>query len=292
LSNVTATNGQWPNLFVVGAPKAGTTSLWLYLDGHPEIWMSRVKEPHFFCGLWYDEDAYLRLFAPGAAFRLRGEASPTYLANTGVAEAIKRVSPRARIVIMLRDPVERAYSKYLQQANRGIESRPFSIAAMEQIESPQRPDGRPSSYVGSSLYADAVSSYLTAFPGQVHVIMFEEFASDTRSQVRKVFEFLDVDADVAEHVDATATNAFSLPRSGLGEFVQHSRWIRTTGRRVVPRRLHALAQRLLLKRSHKPPLEPEVDALLTDYFAPDVERLRAVLGRDLPWPRFAPKAVR
>src|SRR5437763_505157 len=111
-------DARWPNLFVVGAPKAGTTSLWLYLDRHPDIWMAPVKEPQFFSGLWYDQDSYLRLFAPGARFKLRGEASPSYLAKAGVAEASKRVSPDARIVIMLRDPVERAYSKYPQEANR------------------------------------------------------------------------------------------------------------------------------------------------------------------------------
>jgi sulfotransferase family protein len=283
-------NAPWPNLFVVGAPKAGTTSLWLYLDRHPEIWMAPVKEPQFFSGVWYDEDSYLRLFAPGARFKLRGEASPSYLANAGVAEAIKRVSPDARIVIMLRDPVERAYSKYSQEANRGVETRPFSIAVEEQIEEPA-PDGRPSAYVGSSFYADAVSRYLQVFPARVHVIVSEEFARDTRSEVRKVFEFLGVDAGLADRLDMTVSNAFSLPRSGLGEFVQHSRRIRTTGRRVIPRALYPLAQRLLLKRSHKPPMEPEVEALLTAYFAPDVERLRAVLGRDLPWARFVREAV-
>src|SRR5918999_4531871 len=111
--------GPWPNLFVVGAARAATTSLWRYLDEHHDIWMALVKEPNFFSGVpavlaptVHDEASYLRLFAPGAACKLRGEASTSYLWHEGVPAAIKRASPEARIVISLRDPVERAYSAY------------------------------------------------------------------------------------------------------------------------------------------------------------------------------------
>jgi hypothetical protein len=284
------TDARWPNLFVVGAPKAGTTSLWQHLDRHPDIWMAPVKEPQYFSGVWYDEPSYLRLFEPGMRFGLRGEASPTYLAAPGVAERIKHASPDARIVIMLRDPVDRAYSKYSQEANRAAETRSFAAAVEEQIREPA-PDGRPSAYVGSSLYADAVARYLGTFGSQVHVIVFEEFARDTRAEVRKLFAFLDVDPDVADRLDVTATNTFAVPRSSVGEFVQHSRRIRTTARRVTPRRVYSLGRRLLLKSAHKPPLDSEVDARLTEYFRPDVERLQGVLGRELPWRRFTRDAA-
>ena len=81
MTGVSVTSEVWPNLFVVGAAKAGTTSLWRYLDEHPEIWMAPVKEPNFFSGVRHplnpdvvDEASYLRLFAPGARGELRGEA--------------------------------------------------------------------------------------------------------------------------------------------------------------------------------------------------------------------------
>jgi hypothetical protein len=279
------TDGEWPNLFVVGAPRAGTTSLWHYLDGHPEIWMAPVKEPQFFSGLWYDEDSYLRLFAPGAGFELRGEASPSYLGDAGVADAIRRVSPEARIVIMLREPLERTYSTYWHDVRHGVEDRPFLTAVRAELATP-RPDGRPSRYVGRSFYADGVSEYLHAFPGRAHVILFEEFARNTRREVRKVFEFLGVDASVASQLESDVHNPFALPRSRVAAFAYHSRRIRAAKRAFLPRALYPLVERLVLRRSRKPSMEPEAEALLTAHFAPDVERLRVVLGRDLPWPRF------
>ena len=100
----------WPNLFIVGAAKGGTTSLWRCLAEHPEIFMSRLKEPHFFSRhqppiypTVHDEAAYLRLFA-GARTRLRGEASPSYLWSEAAAARIERVSPDARILVALAEP--------------------------------------------------------------------------------------------------------------------------------------------------------------------------------------------
>ena len=105
----------WPNLFVVGAAKAGTTSLWRYLDQHPAIYMSPVKEPHYFSsftpGLFpavKDEGEYLRLFRDAGDAPLRGEASASYLWDAETPRRHPSRSPDAKIVISLRDPVERA----------------------------------------------------------------------------------------------------------------------------------------------------------------------------------------
>jgi hypothetical protein len=114
----------WPNLFIVGAAKAGTTSLYHYLAQHPDIYMAPVKEPHFFSRIHpapeleaffphvSDEADYLSLFANAHAETVRGEASTSYLSHPDVADAIWQKRPEAKIVIMLRDPVERAYSNY------------------------------------------------------------------------------------------------------------------------------------------------------------------------------------
>jgi hypothetical protein len=286
------TTEAWPNLFVVGAARAGTTSLWRYLDRHPEIWMAPIKEPHFFSGVRprlypsiADEASYLRLFAPGAGSKLRGEASPTYLSHEKVAASIKRVSPDARIVIMLRDPVERAYSSYWHAVRHGGETRPFARVVEQALEEPL-PDRRPSRHVGHSFYADSVSRYLRTFPGAVHVVFFEEFAADPPGEVRKLFDFLGVDTSPADRLDWTMHNPSSLPRNRLAAFVHNSPRTRAVGRIVVPQQFYALVERVLLKRIQKPGMDSQLVELLTAHFAPDVERLRHVLGRDIPWARF------
>jgi hypothetical protein len=292
VTGAAVTKGTWPNLFVVGAARAGTTSLWRYLDRHPEIWMAPIKEPHFFSGVkprLYlsidDEAAYLRLFAPGAHARLRGEASPSYLWHESAAGSIKRVSPGARIVIMLRDPVDRTYSAYWHAVRHGIEARSFLEAVEAELEEPV-PGGTPSRYVGRSFYANSVRRYLDLFPGAVHLVFFEEFTADVHGEVAKVFAFLGVDSSVALRLDGAAHEPFALPRNQAAAIVHNSPRLRAAARLAVPPGLYPLVQRALLKRPPKPEMEAQALELLTAHFAPDVERLRLLLARELPWARY------
>ena len=114
-----------PDFFIVGAPKAGTTSLYFYLEQHPEIFMSAVKETNYFSyeatvkqNLYYNErgindwEEYLKLFSEAGKKKAIGEASVSYLFYPEVAEAIKAKFPEGKIIIMLRNPVERALSHY------------------------------------------------------------------------------------------------------------------------------------------------------------------------------------
>jgi hypothetical protein len=284
------TSAVWPNLFVVGAARAGTTSLWRHLDMHPEIWMSPIKEPSFFSGVQRrlaptigDKASYLRLFAPGARYRYRGEASPSYLWHPEAAEAIKRVSPEATIVISLRDPVDRAYSSYLHAVGHGEEERPFPQAVRDELDDPSSQDSR---YVRSSFYADSVSRYLDVFTGAVHVLFFEELVADLHGELRRIVEFVGVDGDAVQRTDDTARNSFGLPRNRVVGRVLNSPWPRAAARLVLPLSVRLRLEDRLLKRPSRPPMEPETKELLTAEFAPDVERLRAILGR-VPWARYA-----
>ena len=129
-----------PNLFVVGAAKSGTTSLWTHLDAHPDVFMSRPKEPHFFSRattpveqLVKDPVEYAGLFARGAAHRYRGDASPSYLWDPDSSARIREAVPGARIIISLRDPVERAYSNYLGHLRAGLDARSFLDAIRAEL---------------------------------------------------------------------------------------------------------------------------------------------------------------
>jgi hypothetical protein len=120
---------KWPNFFIVGAPKAGTTSLHAQLQSVPGIFMSRIKEPNYFSRTLIPDDhqvrpirdsqKYLQLFDGVTSEAVVGEASPTYLADPDAPRLIHDVSPEARILISLRDPVERAFSHYLMMRNNG-----------------------------------------------------------------------------------------------------------------------------------------------------------------------------
>jgi hypothetical protein len=287
--NARVTDTRWPEFFIVGAPRAGTTSLWDHLDRHPQIFMSPVKEPHFFCSYKpafvptvSDEEEYLRLFEDARPGQLRGEASPGYLRDAEAPVAIARVRPDARILTVLRDPVRRAYSEYWHRVRYGRQSRPFGEVIRTALDSPQeRTKG--SLYLSTGLYAEGVERYLATFGDRVLVLFLEGIAADTRGELRRTLAFLGVDPDVANRMRLRVQNATAVPRNALVRRAYGSPGLRSIGLRVVPRALQSPLERLLLRRNGVPPMEPEVRRLLEDFYAPEVPVLEGLLGRAVPW---------
>ncbi len=289
MRDAAARASKWPNLFVVGAAKAGTTSLWQYLGEHPDIYMSPVKEPHFFSsevpGLFpavKDEREYLKLFAKSEGAVLCGEASASYLWDPDTPQAIRNVSPDAKIVIALRDPVDRAYAFYWTGVKYGGGNQSFLETVEEELSLPES-EWPSTLYVGYSLYADAVQRYLDAFGDSVSVLFFEDLHRDTRGELRKLFARLGVDAAAADTVNIERHNTFALPRNELSRRVLTFKPLRNTARVIVPAGLRPTVESALLKSPPRPDMEPSARRLLEEAFAPERPRLEAMLGRRLPW---------
>jgi hypothetical protein len=280
---------EWPNLFVVGVVRGGTTSLWGYLEQHPEIFMSPVKEPHFFtkagqrrAPLYASEDAYLGLFAE-ATEPLRGEASASYFADAASAEAIKAVSPDAKILVALRDPVERAYSHYWHAVSNGQETRTFAAAVRDELAG-RRPEGA-EPYVRRGFYTESLRRYLSLFGENVRVVFLDELSRSPAQTLRGVFEFLGVEPEVADRLVVERRNAFRLPRGRVAARILRSNLFRRAGRRLTPSRSRAAVESLLFTRTERPAMDAEVRQLLAGVYASDQEELQATLGRPLPWAR-------
>jgi hypothetical protein len=288
----------WPNLFVVGAAKAGTTSLYHYLAQHPEIFMSPMKEPHFFSRIEpspelepffphvTDEATYLSLFAGARHEKVRGEASTSYLSHPRVADEIRRRRPDAKIIIMLRDPVERAHSHYWNDVREGIEARSFAAAVTDELEAPPGGWGVSSVYVDSGFYAAPVTRFIDGFGGNVLLLLFEEFVVDAPRAVEQVLRFLEVDPGWAARVESEAQNPFALPRNALSRRLLGSGAARSFARQLLPRSVRAYGRSRLVRRAEKPPMERDVRLRLLDIYQPDVDRLSEILGRRPPWPAF------
>ena len=139
----------WPNFYIVGAPKAGTTSMYEYLKNVPGIYMSAIKEPNYFSINTVpdnhpvlkpirDKMKYLSLFDDVTNEKIIGEASPDYLPDPDAPHLIHQVAPHAHIVIILRDPVERAFSDYLRESAElkrwlGLDQLPTGVRALNSI---------------------------------------------------------------------------------------------------------------------------------------------------------------
>jgi Sulfotransferase family len=283
-----ATAGRWPNLFIVGAARAGTTSLYHYLGQHPEIYMSPLKEPDFFSPRanprrWvekaYSEEAYLALFADARTEKLLGEASTSYLWFPTAARAIHARVPDAKILIVLREPIERAYSHYLMDVSDGVEERIFS----EVIHDAAR--RHTPSYADFGLYCEQVRRYLDLFGDDVLVLFFEPLFADPRTGLRGIFEFLGVDPGFSADVELEWHHLYARPRNRLGgALVSVAGTVRRTlGRPVLPRILQRPARRLVLTTGGKPPLDPDAHAYLAGLYQGQRECLKSLLGIEPPW---------
>lgn len=284
---------RWPNLFVVGAAKAGTTSLWRYLGEHPDIFMCPVKEPRFFSShraleSEAEAEAYLALFDDAGCETLRGEASPGYLGRPGTARAIRQRSPQARIVISLREPVERTHSSYLSLVSDGVERRSFHDAVADELAD-RRVQGVPS-YVKPRLYAPGIRRYRRNFGDRVFVLFFEELTKQPATVMRDLYGFLEVDPGFAERFQPKAHNQFKVPRNrAVGQLLR----ARRLARAVVPERARDRVAAAATKPADKPRPDPESVERLCEVYRRDVEAVRRMVQRPLPtaWEKRFPAAT-
>jgi len=217
-----------PNFFIVGAPKAGTTSLYHYLDQHPQIYMSPIKEPCYFAselrpenyaeeiqpwitgqmaslrtyldgpmtekrfgGLISDLGDYQRLFRDAKGAHAIGEASVCYLWSPTAAQSIAAKIPDAKIVMILRNPVERAFSQYMHAVNLGATRRTFREQIEASLRERDRTFGKIYPFLEFGLYHAQVKRYLDRFPRErIKIYLYEKY----REMLPDLFRFLDVDA--------------------------------------------------------------------------------------------------
>ncbi len=203
-----------PNFFIVGAPKCGTTALHEYLQHHPDAFLPYYKEPHYFGSdlvgsrflQFRDKPSkYLKLFRDVRDEARIGESSPWYLASSVAAAEIHRYNPQAKIIIMLRNPIDMMYSMWSQfrySGNEQIEI--FEEALAAESERVQGRRIRRAAHCVTGLqyrhmtrFSEQVSRYFECFGrDRVMVIIFDDFRADTAGIYRSVLEFLELDTDV------------------------------------------------------------------------------------------------
>ena len=196
-----------PHFVIVGAPKCGTTSLYRYLQQHPGVFMPENKEPRFFCNyptasfefgtkqfhpnIVTAPDEYLGLFRDAPPGAILGEASTDYLSCPGVAERLHAWNPDAKIIVMLRDPIDRAYSEYQHSIAASFQTLSFAESLREEKRRFAEGYDPIFAHVRRGLYADGVKDFQQKFGrSNVKVILFEQFSSATQAVVQSVFEFL------------------------------------------------------------------------------------------------------
>jgi len=290
-----------PNLFIVGAPKSGTTAMWSYLGKHPDIFAAG-KEYHFFgSDLAYrnqqrpDSDRYLSNFDRATDERYLLDASIGYLVSKRAAAEIASYSPDARIVAILRNPIDMMHSLHSELLFQGDEDvADFGEAlALEEarLRGEHIPDACQSvwalSYRAVAHYSEQLTRYFDALGTErVHVVVFDDLVADTAGCYQAVLEFLDVDRTFVP--DLPVVNANKVARSGLMVRLLRSPppFVRRLGRMAVQnqnarRALGGRLQSLNAGTRSRRPIDPGLRRALEAEFHSEVATLGELLGRDL-----------
>jgi Sulfotransferase domain len=297
-----------PNFLVIGAARSGTTALTSFLGEHPDVFVATPKEPHFlafpggapqFVGLGdddlinriavHDEQTWRDLFR-GRSERRRGEGSVTTLAYPGASiPAIERFcASDCRLVVMLRDPVDRAFSSWSYLRSRGYDAGSFEECLAAEEERTRAGWSHMWQLARLSRYAEQLAPFAATFGDRLLVVIQEEFTADPPGELRRVLQFLEVDPDV--DIDPSRrVNASGLPRSravtSALNTLRRSPTLRRLVTAAVPQRQRERVRSANLDRTT---VDPGTRDRLAALFADDVRDLQDLMGRRLTvWPTAA-----
>lgn len=280
------------NFFIVGAPKSGTTSLYYYLQEHPEVEMSREKEPDYFSydsiqkqGMYYSnqrinsEEKYHSLFNKKSKGVIFGEASVSYLFYNKVANRIKQYNADAKIIIMLRNPIDRAFSHYLMDFRLGLVSDSFENI-INKTSKHKNAQLFYQQYIEVSEYSNQIERYLKEFNiNNILFIDYEDFKKDARRVVRNVYDFLDINSEYKADVHKKH-NIFTMPKNNFIRRLYSFIFVRNILTFLLHKKIISSIRSLLFKHNKKPVLSEDIRKQLQQYFKKDILRLNHLMNKD------------
>lgn len=276
-----------PQVFLIGAQKAGTTSLAYLLGQHPKICLSDPKETHYFTNNWGKGESWYRQRFNGVEGQLYLDASPSYSAGRSATcphsvgepsgqyketpRRMYRLSPEAKLIYILRNPVDRAYSSYWHSVRAGNEQRSFSEVIREK-----------GFYLRVGLYYEQINRYFEFYDRKaVLILFFEDLRVDVMSVTRECFRFLDIEDNVELQAKGAKNKSFAYGSTGvivnhflqpLGGIKKVSKFIRP----LVPDSVKNMVIKLLTDSI--PPMNLEDRQFLSEYYKEPNRQLELMLG--------------
>lgn len=280
----------WPNFFIIGGGRSGTTSLYEYLKDTKGVFLPKTKELNYFCPSVNpkllltksidNKKEFLNFFKDVKDEKAIGDASPLYLWDPKSAKLIHDTIPHAKIIIILRNPIERAYSHFLQLVAYGVESYPFSNCINRSLSAPADYSGR---IIEAGLYYEQVKRYLEIFgQNQIRIYFYEEFFNDPNFYMKEILEFLNVDADLPDSI-GKVYNSLVIPKNKISEKIFKSNFLKKIGKTIVPKKSSIYVKNFLGKKTSKQEMNLEDRKVLQKIYDDDIKKLKILLKRNIPW---------
>ena len=298
-----------PNLFIVGQPKSGTTALHQFLGQHPEIYMSSIKEPHFFCSDFHlesdraygkkrffdfrSESAYLQLFNRAGKAKVIGESSTNYLYSQVAAEKIHNFNPDAKIIIILREPAKFLYSLHSHYVKFTEENEPDFLTALalesdRQQEKASSPRVTTPSYLYYSQrvqYYQQIIRYYDRFKSeQIKVVIFEEFKSDNERIYREILDFLGVNSNFTPEYEMVNANK-EVKFKAINDLV-NSPLLKNIFKNLLSQEFNEfirdnIVEKFLWHQVPKVSMPEDIELKLMQEYYPQVVQISELIGVDL-----------
>jgi len=304
-----------PNFLVVGAAKAGTTSIYQYLSQHPEVYLSPIKETNYFAkdipldkirkdyykGGELDVEAYVntdlaeqihiafvsqwdhyrKLYKNVRGQKAIGEISNSYLHSSVAAREIHAVDPRMKIIMILRDPIKRAFSHYKMTLRVGLVKDSFYQEVQRDFAALEKGFRVSHLYVEMGLYAEQLKRYQQYFPpGQMRIYLFDDLKDNAAAVIDDMLRFLQVDPSYNVDTSFQANQASVPKNAGLVHFLRKT-GLRTVAKRISPRFLGEAAKKVFYKEKDDLVLTQRDKDFLRPLFEQDVRELEKMIQRDL-----------
>ena len=287
-----------PNFLIIGAAKAGTTSLYYYLKQHPQIFMSSVKEPRFFAlegeelNFQNPDNAinftsitnfidYTSLFESVTNEIAVGEASPLYMYSNKAIDRIHKYIPEVKLIAILRNPVDRAYSSYKHLI--ALEKSTFAEALLEEENRINNNWAHLWHYKNAGYYYKQLKPYFDRFDkSKIKILLFEDLMSKPLELLREIFSFLEVDTTFIP--DMNTQNVSVNPKYKFLDRILNGRnVIRSSTKMIVPERARKFLANGVRGWNSKefPPIPSEVKLHLIDEYKEDILNLQELLEIDL-----------
>ena len=286
-----------PNFFIVGGSKCGTTNISYYLNLHPKIFFSELNEPYYFCKWDVPEEynrnsmitnmkKYLDLFKNVKNEIIVGEASSPYLTCPHAALEIKKAFPNSKILISIRNPIERSHSAYFSYQFMKPNEQNF----MEMIKTHEKLISEKIFYIDSILesgfYTKNIKRYQEIFGKEnVKVIIFEDYIKNTVQNINSIFNFLGINDKI--DLNEQSKGSYRVPKNFFAKSLLNNKNFRKVSTILIPTVMRQkLGDKYFLKQVKKPQMLENERNYLRELYNDEVNELEKFLGKKLPWKDF------